>query len=128
MFHSGSAGFGAVMKLRELGYDGGATLITNEGLPLDRTKLSKALITDASKLQWKPAEWYKEGAINIQEDEVSSIDFKGKSVSTKSGKSIPYTKLILATGGIPKNLPLPGFKDLGNIFLLRQRRSTYRYE
>ena len=27
--------------------------------------------------------------------------------------------MILATGGTPKNLPLPGFKDLSNIFLLR---------
>lgn len=33
--------------------------------------------------------------------------------------SFPYTKLVLATGGTPKSLPLPGFKELGNIFLLR---------
>lgn len=40
-------------------------------------------------------------------------------VSTTSGKTYPYTKLILATGGSPNALPLPGFKDLSNIFLLR---------
>jgi NAD(P)H-nitrite reductase large subunit len=27
--------------------------------------------------------------------------------------------LVLATGGSPKSLPLPGFKELANIFLLR---------
>ena len=53
-------------------------------------------------------------------DTVTSIDFKSKTVATKSGSSHPYTKLILASGGTPKMLPLPGFKDLGNIFLLRQ--------
>ena len=50
---------------------------------------------------------------------MSKVDFGAKSVSTASGKSYPYTKLVLATGGQPKALPLPGFKDLDNVFLLR---------
>ena len=40
-------------------------------------------------------------------------------METASGKSHPYSKLILATGGTPRRLPLAGFKDLGNIFVLR---------
>lgn len=53
-------------------------------------------------------------------EEVTSIDFSSKTVSTSSGSSHPYTKLILATGGTPKRLPLPGFKDnLHNVFVLR---------
>ena len=51
-------------------------------------------------------------------DNVTSVDFSEKKLSTTSGKSYPYTKLILATGGSPKRLPLPGF-DLGNVFVLR---------
>ena len=58
-------------------------------------------------------------SIETIEDEVSSIDFDKKSVTTHSGKSMSYTKLILATGGTPKALPLPGFKELENVFLLR---------
>lgn len=58
-------------------------------------------------------------SIETIKEEVSSVDFNAKSVSTHSGKSISYTKLILATGGTPRALPLPGFKDLENIFLLR---------
>lgn len=50
---------------------------------------------------------------------MTSIDFGKKSISTKAGSQISYTKLILATGGTPKRLPLPGFKELGNIFVLR---------
>ena len=50
---------------------------------------------------------------------MSSIDFEKKTVSTSSGASYPYTKLVLATGGQAKALPLPGFKELSNIFLLR---------
>lgn len=50
---------------------------------------------------------------------VVNVDFTGKTVSTESGKSYPYSKLILATGGTPRRLPLPGFKELSNIFVLR---------
>ncbi|OCT50040.1 Apoptosis-inducing factor 1 [Cladophialophora carrionii] len=118
----GSGTFGALLKLRELGYQGHITVITHEGLPIDRTKLSKALITDPTKLYLQPEEWYKEGSIEFVSDTVTSVDFDGKTVRTKLDKSYPYTKLILATGGTPRQLPLPGFKnnELGNIFLLRK--------
>lgn len=96
------------------------TVITNEGLPIDRTKLSKALIADASKLYLQSEDWYADGSIDFQDDTVTSIDFGVKSVKTKTGKTFPYTKLILASGGTPRQLPLPGFKDLSNIFLLRK--------
>lgn len=120
--NSGSGAFGAILNLRRHNYKGEVTVITNEGksgLPIDRTKLSKALMTDETKLYLNPAEWYKDGSINITKDEAASIDFSGKEVTTKAGKKYPFTKLILATGGTPKNLPLPGFKDLSNIFMLR---------
>lgn len=71
------------------------------------------------KLLIRPKKWYEEAAIETVSDEVTSVDFGGKTVSTKSGKKIPYTRLVLAPGGQPRSLPLPGFNELGNIFLLR---------
>ena len=121
---SGSGTFGALLKLRELGYPGKVTVISNEGYPIDRTKLSKALITEASKIYLQPEQWYADGSIDFESDTVTSIDFSSKEVKTKLGKAYPYTKLILASGGIPRQLPLPGFKDLSNIFLLRQVQDT----
>lgn len=116
----GSGAMGAVQALREQDYKGPITIISVEpSPPIDRTKLSKALMTDKSKLELRPQEWFKESSIETVSDEVISVDFEKKSVSTKSGSSYSYTKLILATGGVPKLLPLPGFKDLSNIFLLR---------
>lgn len=48
------------------------------------------------------------------------MDFAAKKVSTKSGQTYGYSKLVLATGGTPRWLPLDGLKgDLGNVFLLR---------
>jgi NAD(P)H-nitrite reductase large subunit len=117
---AGSAGLGTVEALRENGFKGAITLIGNEGYtPFDRTKLSKALIEDHAKIALRDDAWFKSGSIDLVEDEVTGVDFPAKKVSTKGGKSYPYTKLVLATGGTPKSLPLPGFKELGNIFLLR---------
>ncbi|PYI32817.1 AIF-like mitochondrial oxidoreductase [Aspergillus indologenus CBS 114.80] len=116
----GSGTFGVVQAIRELKYNGAVTVITREpNLIIDRTKLSKALIADPQKIQWRPEEWYKEASIEFAHDDVTGVDFAKKTVSTKSGKSYPYTKLVLATGGVPRTLPLEGFKDLGNIFVLR---------
>jgi NADPH-dependent 2,4-dienoyl-CoA reductase/sulfur reductase-like enzyme len=116
----GSGALGTLEALRENGFSGSITMIGSEGyLPIDRTKLSKALIDDASKIAWRDDAWFREGDIAIENDEVTGVDFESKTVSTKGGGAYSYTKLVLATGGSPKSLPLPGFKDLSNIFLLR---------
>jgi NADPH-dependent 2,4-dienoyl-CoA reductase/sulfur reductase-like enzyme len=119
--NSGSGTLGLVQALRELKYPGQITIISKEpDLIIDRTKLSKALITDPAKIQWRPREWYHSASIETLTDEVTAVDFPTKSITTASGKKITYTKLVLATGGIPRTLPLPGFKgELSNIFTLR---------
>ncbi|MCJ1419734.1 hypothetical protein MMC32_006090 [Xylographa parallela] len=116
----GSGTIGTIQALRENGYKSPITIISREPyLPIDRTKLSKALMKDVSKLLLRPEDYYTSAGIEKVTDEVTSVDFSKKAVSTKSGKSYPYTKLVLASGGTPKKLPLPGFKDLNKIFVLR---------
>jgi len=118
---SGSGTLGAIEGLRSGGYKGAITVLSKEGYrPIDRTKLSKALLADVSKAAWRQPEFYKDASINILEEEVKSVDFSAKKVSTKSGTTYHYNKLILATGGTPRWLPVEGLKgDLGNVFLLR---------
>ncbi|OBT92243.2 hypothetical protein VE01_09974 [Pseudogymnoascus verrucosus] len=116
----GSGAIGTVEALREQGYKGSITLISNEGyLPIDRTKLSKALIADPVKIGLRDQPWFDEAGITTVTDEVTEVDFLTKKVHTRSSSVYPYTKLVLATGGTPRQLPLPGFKELGNIFVLR---------
>jgi NAD(P)H-nitrite reductase large subunit len=124
--HSGSGTLGAVEGLRGGGYTGQITVLTKEGhQPIDRTKLSKALLADLSKAAWRQKDFYKDAKIEFIEGEVKSVDFSGKKVSTKSGKDFEYSKLVLATGGTPRWLPLDGLKgDLGNVFLLRTLSDT----
>lgn len=109
-----------VQTLRELKYPGQITIVSKESdFVIDRTKLSKALIADASKLLWRPREWYADAGIETISDEVTGVDFTTKAVTTASGKTVPYTKLVLATGGQPRTLPLPGFSELKKIHTLR---------
>ena len=118
----GSGAVGAIEGLRANKFDGKITCISEENghLPIDRTKLSKALMTDASALQWRKPAFYEEGGVDMVHASVSSIDFPGEKVQTKDGKQFTYTKLILASGGVARMLPLPGLKgDLKNVFPLR---------
>lgn len=116
----GSGAVGAVEGLREKGFSGGITVISDEGyLPIDRPKLSKALIADPSKVALRDEAWFEKGCIDFVHDEVVDVDFSAKTVITKKGPKFEYTKLILATGGTARNLPLSGFKVLENIFTLR---------
>ncbi|KAL4762336.1 putative AIF-like mitochondrial oxidoreductase (Nfrl) [Aspergillus foveolatus] len=116
----GSGTLGVILAIRELGYNGAITIITREpSLIIDRTKLSKALIPDPEKIQWRSPQWYKDVGIETVSDEVSAVDFSQKTVVTRSGQTFPYTKLVLATGGVPRTLPLEGFQLLENIFRLR---------
>ncbi|CAK1356862.1 Apoptosis-inducing factor 1 [Cercospora beticola] len=116
----GSGAMGLIEGLRAGGYKGHITSIASEGHPpIDRTKLSKALMDTADKVQFRKPDFYKEGDVEFVNDIVTAIDFKSKKIKGEKTET-DYTKLILATGGTPNQLPLPGLKgDLKNVFLLR---------
>jgi len=116
----GASGCGVADKLRSLGFKGKVTILSNEPYPpIDRTKLSKALITDASKILLRSGDMLKDLDIDLKEAEVTKVDTQAKSVTTKDGETVQYDILVLSTGGSPKMLPLPGFKELNGIYQLR---------
>lgn len=104
------------------GFNGTITVLSKEPYaPIDRTKLSKALVTDASKLEWRSENDLKNkyGVALRTATEVTSIDLEGKTVVVgSSGERVPYATLILASGGTPRRLPIEGM-NLGNIFTMR---------
>src|SRR5690606_37036435 len=52
--------------------------------------------------------------------EVVSVDIPAKTVLLENGDRVPYDKLLIATGGIPRTLRVPG-ASLSNIFTLREQ-------
>src|SRR5688572_25431678 len=64
-------------------------------------------------------EWYADNGITLHAgDEVVRIDRARRRVIAKSGRAVPYDRLILATGSHPIVLPLPG-NDLPGVVSYR---------
>lgn len=89
--------------------------------PLQRTKLSKALITDPAKIELRsPAELKTKYGVDLRTStEVTSVDLAKKEVVVGPNQQrVPYETLVLATGGVPRRLPIEG-KDLSNVLTMR---------
>ena len=83
--------------------------------------MSKALVTDASKLEWRStAELRAKYGVNFRQGvEVTGVELGTKEVVIGgTQEKVPYDTLVLASGGIPRRLPIPG-KDLSNVYVLR---------
>jgi len=63
--------------------------------------------------------WYDSNGIElICSDPVTAIDRLGKTVSSRSGRTVAYDKLLIATGSDPFIIPVPG-KDLPGVISFR---------
>src|SRR5438045_5121459 len=75
----GASGCGVADNLRSLGFTGKITIISSEPYPpIDRTKLSKALITDASKILLRTDAILKDLDISLKHDKVVKVDTSSK--------------------------------------------------
>ncbi|KAL5485940.1 AIF1 [Sanghuangporus weigelae] len=117
----GAGAIHTVESLRENGYKGNITIISAERYaPIDRTKMSKALIHDPSKLEWRSAADLKiKYNTNLRiGTTVTRVDTESKTVTLDTKETLAYDSLVLAPGGTPRRLPIEG-ANLGNIFTLR---------
>lgn len=119
----GQAGAEAATALRQNGFSGRIILFGEENhLPYMRPPLSKAyLAREISKDQliYKAAAAYEKAQVELRLGiRAGEIDRAGKSLRLADGAAVPYDKLIIASGGRARKLPVPG-ADLGNIFYLR---------
>ncbi|KAG0656683.1 hypothetical protein C6P46_006985 [Rhodotorula mucilaginosa] len=110
----------AIEALREEKFNGSIKVVTREPhLPIDRTKISKALISDPEKLALRKPDFYKKQKVDfVLGTDATKLDFTAASVELSNGSSVTYDNLILATGAFPMKLPLDGI-DLGNMFTVR---------
>jgi len=120
---AGAAGSACAEMLRTKGYTGPITLAGNEPPgPVDRPNLSKDYLAGNAPDEWiplRPPGYYAEKKIDlILDDAVAKIQPKEQKVSLKSGRTLSYGALLLATGAEPRTLPIPG-ADQSHVFLLR---------
>ncbi len=109
---NGIAGTTAADTLRKNDGDCRITLITNEPYPLyNRVALPPALKlkTPESKLFMKTMEWHEQRRICfLPSTTVTQVDFQARTVVTDQGQEFVYDKLLVATGGSPNHLDVPG--------------------
>jgi NADPH-dependent 2,4-dienoyl-CoA reductase/sulfur reductase-like enzyme/nitrite reductase/ring-hydroxylating ferredoxin subunit len=118
----GAAGLTAAETLRHEGFTGRVVMVSAEPhLPYDRPVLSKKLPV-AGKidgLYLRSREYFDSGDIElILGSPVEEIDINNKTIKIKNSNSLNYSKCLIATGGSPRQLFIPGM-DAKNVFLLR---------
>jgi NADPH-dependent 2,4-dienoyl-CoA reductase/sulfur reductase-like enzyme/nitrite reductase/ring-hydroxylating ferredoxin subunit len=120
---AGAAGYAAAQTLREEGFRGSVVMITREDrAPYDRPNLSKDYLHGHAEPEWMPLrgeDFFNEHDITLLLNrEVTSVDARAKTITFDSGETMDYDALLVATGGAPVRLNIPG-GDLKNVCVLR---------
>ena len=120
---AGHAGGSCSAFLRQYGFAGSIVVIGDEPVPpYQRPPLSKAWLkgeADAASLALRPESFYAENRIDLRLDaRVERIDRLAKAIALEGGGTMPYDRLILATGRRARRIALPGV-DLEGVLELR---------
>lgn len=119
----GVAGASAAEALRGTGFDGRIVLVGEEpDHPYQRPPLSKELLRGEVAPDFvllRSPEFYLSNAIELHvDDRVVHIDPHARRVDCASGAHLEYDKVLVATGGTPRKLHVPG-SDLPGVHYLR---------
>jgi NADPH-dependent 2,4-dienoyl-CoA reductase/sulfur reductase-like enzyme/nitrite reductase/ring-hydroxylating ferredoxin subunit len=125
----GAAGFAAAEMLRRRAYQGSIVMVSSEAAPpVDRPNLSKDYLAGTAPEEWvplRPDSFYTENGIDLRLSEaVTGIDTRSREVTLGSGETVPYDRLLLATGAEPIRLPLPGFSE-PHVYTLRSLADSH---
>lgn len=120
---AGAAGYTAAQTLRKEGFRGHIVMITRDDrAPYDRPNLSKDYLHGHADPEWmplRPDEFFAEHEIQLLlNKEVTSVDARRKTIVFEGGRTMDYDALLVATGGAPVRLNIPG-SDLKNVCVLR---------
>ena len=107
---AGQAGAMAAAELRQNGFAGRVVLIGDEShAPYERPPLSKDVLLqpETTRCQLFPDGFYEERNIELRlATRVSAIDIAARRISLADGETLPFDKLLLATGAQVRRLPL----------------------
>ncbi|MFN8525714.1 MAG: FAD-dependent oxidoreductase [Chloroflexota bacterium] len=117
---NGVAGTTCAETLRKEDPSCQVTLITSERWPLyNRVALPPFIKgrTPREKVLMRTIEQHAERGIDLRtETRATAIDTHGHAVTLESGETLPYDAMLLATGGRPNPLSVPGASGTQNVF------------
>lgn len=110
---AGQTGANAALAMREAGFAGRIVLIGDEAHPpYERPPLSKAALTETPEpapLWVASREKYAALGIELRLGaKAMALDPAGRTLTLDDGSTLGFSKLLLATGGRPRHLTLPG--------------------
>jgi 3-phenylpropionate/trans-cinnamate dioxygenase ferredoxin reductase subunit len=122
---AGHGGAQAAIMLRTQKFEGSIAIIGDEPeIPYERPPLSKEYFAgekEFERILIRPQKFWDEREVTmLLGQRVVSVDATAHSVTTDAGETIAYGKLIWATGGSPRMLPIPG-GDLPGVQGVRTR-------
>ena len=110
----GAAGFAAAEMLRRQKYQGSIVMLSaDDAPPVDRPNLSKDYLAGSAPEEWvplRPDEFYAENSIDLRLEDGRQRHRRARSRTSRlrDGSTVPYDRLLLATGAEPVRLPIPG--------------------
>jgi 3-phenylpropionate/trans-cinnamate dioxygenase ferredoxin reductase subunit len=116
------AGARAATALREEGHEGPITLVGAEPHPpYERPPLSKGYLMGKEELDGAfvhPEAWYAEHDVTLRlRTRATAIDRDARRVRLDDGEDLPYDRLLLTTGAVPRPLSVPGAEELAPHYL-----------
>ena len=119
----GQAGGQAALMLRQNDFQGSITIVGDEPyVPYERPPLSKGYLAGdvgEERMFMRPATFYAEKDIVLMQGVTATrIDRAARVVHLQDGRTLPYTKLVFATGGRVRKMTCPG-ADLPGVNYLR---------
>lgn len=120
---AGQAAAQVIATLRAEGFAGSLAVVGDEAFPpYQRPPLSKAYLAgkfDRERLFLKPDSFYAEANCELLLGvSAKAIDRKAKTVALSNGRTLSYSKLLIATGTRGRKLRVPG-AELPGVFYLR---------
>lgn len=118
----------AAETLRKEGWDGPVTIVADEAeVPYQRPPLSKGFLAGKEgedALLPLPATWYPENNVTLMTGiAATALNPQSHTVTLANGTTLPYTKVLLATGAAPRRIPFPGV-DLEGVYTFRAKADS----
>lgn len=119
---AGGAGATAVESLRQAGFQGRILLVSCEAhLPYDRPTCSADYLSgkaSSESLALRDEDFYERHHIERLHATVDHLDAPSRTVRLRDGRVLRPDAVLIATGGTPRLLPVPG-GDLEGVLVLR---------
>lgn len=115
-----TAAVGCIEGIRSADKTGPITVISDEPYPVYSRPLISYLLygkTDEERMKYRPDDFYeKNGVKTLFGVKAEKIDASGKQVLLGSGESVPYDRLLVATGSRPFIPPMAGLETVEKKF------------